>query len=47
MNGSIYIVEMKISIVTLKPEPEVDYATFKMSGSQRMFLPPNTANWCF
>lgn len=33
---------MKIFIVTLKPEFEVDHAAFKMTGSLRLLLPPNT-----
>lgn len=46
-NGNIYIVEMKIFIVILKPKLEVDHATFKMTESLRMLLPPNTPNWSF
>lgn len=33
---------MKIFIVTLKPELGADHATFEMTGSLRMLLPPNT-----
>lgn len=46
-SGSIYVVEIKIFIVTLKPELEVDHATFKMTGSLRMLLTPNTPNQSF
>lgn len=33
---------MKEIIGTLEPEPELDYAIFKMTGSLGKLLPPNT-----